>query len=136
MTKSPKKILIADDEIEITDSLKRSLEESGYQVLTACDGLAAVELARREMPDLILLDIMLPTLDGYRVLKILKSDERYQGIPILVITARAGMDDWALAVECGANGCLNKPVRVSELMERIDACFKQTTTIKNNAAAH
>lgn len=119
MMESPKKILVVDDELEWVDSLRESLEKCGYSVLTAGDGISAVELARAEMPDLILLDLMLPTLDGYRVLKLLKADERYQAIPIIVITARSAAEDWALALECGADGCLTKPIKVDGLLERV-----------------
>ena len=93
----------------------------GYHVLTALNGMEAVELARTEVPNLILLDLMLPALDGYRVLKLLKSDERYREIPILVITARADAQDWALAMECGADACLTKPINLEMLLQRIDA---------------
>ncbi len=117
--RTPMKILVVDDEAEIRDSLREHLERHGYGVLTAADGMEAVDRARGEAPDLILLDLLLPALDGYRVLKLLKSDERYQKIPILVITAKADAEDWALALECGANGCLAKPVRSEDLLERI-----------------
>lgn len=113
------KILVVDDETEVRESLRENLERKGYEVVTAVDGMEAVERTRSEMPDLILLDIMLPTLDGYRVLKLVKSDERYRKIPILVITARADAEDWALALECGANGFLTKPVHTEEVMEKI-----------------
>ena len=119
MTEHGLKILVVDDEVEMLHSLRDSLQTYGYSVVTAEDGISAVELARAEMPNLILLDLMLPTLDGYRVLKLLKADERYRKIPIIVITARASAEDWALAVECGADGCLTKPVKVDGLLERI-----------------
>lgn len=116
-----RKILIVDDEAEVVNSLRESLEACGYEVLTAADGIAAVETARAQMPHLILLDLMLPTLDGYRVLKLLKSDERYRKIPILVVTARANEEDWALAVECGADGWVVKPLRADSLLGRVRA---------------
>lgn len=115
------KVLVVDDEFEILDSLREDLERYGYTVLTASDGATALETARREAPQLILLDLMLPTLDGYRFLKLLKSDERYRKIPILVITARADAQDLTLAMECGADGCLVKPVKFEALLSRIRA---------------
>ena len=115
------KILVVDDESELVESLSESLQSQGYQVITAVDGVAAVNAARAEKPDLILLDLMLPLLDGFRVLKLLKADERYRGIPIIVITARANAEDWTLAMECGADGWLAKPVRVEELLEKVRA---------------
>jgi DNA-binding response OmpR family regulator len=115
------KVLVVDDEFEILDFLREDLERHGYEVLTASDGATALETARREAPQLILLDLMLPTLDGYRFLKLLKSDERYRKIPILVITARADAQDLTLAMECGAAGCLVKPVKFEALLSRIRA---------------
>ena len=101
------------------DCLKKGLELQGYQVLTAQDGNNALELARKEIPHLILLDLMLPGLDGYHVLKLLKSDERYREIPILVITARGDAGDLTQAVECGADGCLVKPLQLDVLMDQV-----------------
>ena len=115
------KLLLVDDEAELVSALQEDLQARGYQVLTASDGMTAVELARSERPDLILLDLMLPVLDGYRVLKLLKSDERFRAIPILVITARANEEDWALALECGADGCLTKPLKRDTLYQQIHA---------------
>lgn len=112
-------VLLVDDEVELIQSLQADLETHGYQVLTALDGKIALEIAREKNPHLILLDLMLPGLDGYRVLKLLKSDERYRRIPILVITARADTQDLTLALECGADGCLVKPVKFDVLLARI-----------------
>ncbi len=114
-----KKVLVVDDEAEVLSSLKESLEARGYEVLTAPDGIAAVETARTGTPHLILLDLMLPKLDGYRVLKLLKSDERYKKIPIIVVTARADPEDWALAVECGADDWVVKPICADSLLEKV-----------------
>ncbi len=114
-------VLLVDDERDMVDSLKRDLQTQGYTVLTARDGASALELARSEMPQLILLDLMLPGLDGYRVLKLLKSDERYRKIPILVITARADVADLTQAIECGADGCLVKPLKLDVLLDRVHA---------------
>ncbi len=116
-----RKILIVDDERDLLDSLGTELATRGYAVLKAGDGIAALEAARSEGPDLILLDLMLPHLDGYRILQLLKKDERYRKIPILVITARANAEDWTLAMECGADGCLTKPFCLDSLLDRIVA---------------
>ena len=115
------KVLLVDDEQDLVDSLKQDLQVQGYIVLTAQDGNSALELARNEMPQLILLDLMLPGLDGYRVLKLLKSDERYRKIPVLVITARADVSDLTQAIECGADGCLVKPLKLDVLLDRVHA---------------
>jgi DNA-binding response OmpR family regulator len=115
------KILVVDDESELVESLSEGLQAHGYQVVTATDGITAVNAARSEKPSLILLDLMLPQLDGFRILKLLKTDERYQDIPILIISARATAEDRTLAVECGADGWLTKPVRMEELLEKVRA---------------
>lgn len=127
------KILVVDDEAEIRSSMQENLERNGYRVLTAENGIEAVDRARGETPDLILLDLMLPALDGYRVLKLLKSDERYQKIPILVITAKADVEDWALAEECGADDCMVKPVRPNDLLEKIERWLSRAEEAKLNA---
>ncbi len=114
-------LLIVDDESDLVSSLRKILEGKGYTVLTAADGTAAIDTVRRTLPQLILLDLMLPKLDGYRVLKLLKSDERYQAIPILVITARADAHDLTLALECGATGCLVKPLKLDAVLSQIHA---------------
>ena len=119
MTGGPCKILVVDDESDLVESLREGLQAQGYQVITATDGVAAVNAARTEKPNLILLDLMLPLLDGFRILKLLKMDEQYRGIPIIVITARANAEDWTLAMECGADGWLTKPVKVEELLEKV-----------------
>ena len=115
-----RKVLLVDDEKDLVSSLKLDLEAKGYSVITAQDGNSALELARKENPQLVLLDLMLPGLDGYRVLKLLKSDERYRQIPILVITARADVADLTQAMECGADGCLVKPLKLDVLLNRVD----------------
>ena len=115
------KLLIVDDEPDLLHGLRGALEATGYTVLMAADGVTAVEMARRELPALILLDLMLPKLDGYRVLKLLKADERYREIPVLVITARADAQDLTLALECGATGCLVKPLKVEAVLNQIRA---------------
>lgn len=115
------KILVVDDESDLVKSLTAGLQAQGYQVVTAMDGVAAVNAVRSEKPNLILLDLMLPQMDGFRILKLLKTDERYRGIPIIVITARANAEDWTLATECGADAYLTKPVRMEELLEKVRA---------------
>ena len=128
------KVLVVDDEPDLVESLTEGLQAQGYQVITAADGVAAVDAARSEKPNLILLDLMLPLLDGFRILKLLKMDERYRGIPIIVITARANTEDWTLAMECGADGWLTKPVRMEELLEKVRAIVVNKRVGKDPAA--
>lgn len=112
-------ILLVEDERDLVTALTTHLEAQGFAVVSAADGMAALTAAREAAPQLILLDLMLPGLDGYRVLKLLKTHERYQRIPIVVTTARAGSRDLELAVEAGADACLVKPVPVETLLTTI-----------------
>ena len=82
------RILAVDDSPTILEMIKAILVSGGYEVITAADGAEALETARAEMPDLILLDVMLPKLDGYRVCRLLKFDQKYKGIPIIMLTAK------------------------------------------------
>lgn len=125
------KLLLVDDEKDLVNSLREDLIREGFTVLTATDGPAALEKARKEQPQIMLLDLMLPSLDGYRILKLLKSDERYRHIKILVITAKADPQDLTLAMECGADGCLVKPVAFEVLLNRI-----RTLANPNEANGH
>lgn len=119
-----KKILVVDDEQELLRAVRIRLEAAGYEVLTALDGQEGLEKARREKPALIILDLMLPKMDGYRVCAFLKKDTRYAGIPIVMFTARAQQDDIDLGMEMGADAYITKPfdhqaliVKVKELLE-------------------
>jgi len=114
-------VLLVEDEADLASALTADLEAQGYAVLTALDGIAALEMAQQALPQIILLDLMLPKVDGYRVLKLLKADERCRQIPIVVITARAGQRDLELAVEAGADACLVKPVRPETLFATLRA---------------
>src|SRR4030067_2825082 len=91
MTK--KKILVVEDEAELTRAIQIRLEQAGYEVLIAYDGKEALEKAREENPDLIVLEFMLPKIDGYKVCRMLKFDEKYKKIPVVMLTARAQEKD-------------------------------------------
>ena len=118
---NPKKILVVDDEVELVKTIQFSLEVEGYTVLASNDGEDALSQARKESPDLILLDIMLPKLDGYKVCRLLKFDERYKHIPILMMTAKTQEKDKILGMETGADEYITKPFDMDELMEKIKA---------------
>jgi len=115
-----KKILVVDDEVALVEILKMRLEVKGYEVITAYDGPEALEKSRSESPDLILLDLMLPKLDGYRVCKMLKFDEKYQDIPIIMLTALAQESDKKLGLEIGADLYMTKPFESDQLMAAIE----------------
>lgn len=116
-----KKILLVDDEVEIVDMIKIRLEASGYKVLTAYEGSEALDKAHREKPDLIILDLMLPEIDGYKICRMLKSDKKYRPIPIIIFTARAQENDKKLGEEAGADAYIVKPFEPQALLGKIKA---------------
>lgn len=117
--KSPdfnKKILVVDDETAILKTLRFNLERSGYSVVTATDGRTAVSLAQREQPDLIVLDIMLPVLDGIEVCKEIR---KFSSVPIIMLTAKDQEIDKVLAFELGADDYVTKPFALHEFLARV-----------------
>ena len=121
---SQNRLLLVDDEVDLVEMVKIRLEASGYQVLTAFDGQEALDKARKEKPDLIILDLMLPKLDGYKVCRMLKFDEKYKNIPILMFTARAQEQDKKLGQEVGADAYLTKPFEPDALIAKIREFLK------------
>jgi DNA-binding response OmpR family regulator len=117
MTK--KKILVVEDEAELTRAIQIRLEQAGYEVLIAYDGKEALEKAREENPDLIVLDLMLPKIDGYKVCRMLKFDEKYKKIPVVMLTARAQEKDEDLGYEVGADVFITKPFKYQVLLTKI-----------------
>lgn len=117
MTK--KKILVVDDEREIVNSLCLALEMKDYDTITAFDGHAALEIARKEKPDLIILDIMMPKLNGYQVCRELKKDAATKSIPILMVTAKTQESDYFWGKETGADEYIKKPFNLLDLLDRI-----------------
>ena len=118
---NPKKILVVDDEVDLVKTVQFSLELEGYKVLVSYNGEDALNQARKENPDLILLDIMLPKLDGYKVCRLLKFDEKYKHIPILMLTAKTQEKDKVLGIETGADEYITKPFEMDYLMEKVKA---------------
>ena len=114
-----KKILIVDDEPDFVETVRFPLETEGYSVLVASDGEEGLHQARKEVPDLILLDIMLPKMDGYKVCRLLKFDERYRHIPILMMTAKTQPKDRVLGMDTGADAYITKPFDVEQLVEHV-----------------
>lgn len=124
-----KKILVVEDEAELTEAIQIRLEQAGYEVLIAYDGQQALEKARGENPDLVVLDLMLPKIDGYKVCRMLKFDEKYKKIPIVMLTARAQEKDENLGYEVGADAFITKPFKYQALLSKIrellgDSVFK------------
>ena len=114
-----KKILLVDDEPELVEMVKIRLESYNYEVIAAYDGQEAIEKARNEKPDLIILDLMLPKMDGYKVCRMLKFDEKYKNIPIVMFTARAQESDEELGYECGADAYITKPFEPQVLIDKM-----------------
>ena len=113
------RVLLVDDEPSIVKMVGKRLEIEGFEVLVAMDGQEALTKAQGERPDLIILDLMLPKLNGYEVCTMLKQDTRYQKIPIIIFTAKTQEKDEKMALECGANAYMRKPFRAQELTEKI-----------------
>jgi len=117
----PKKILVVDDEVDLVETVRFPLEMEGFDVLVSYNGEDALNQARKENPDLIILDLMLPKLDGYKVCRLLKFDERYKHIPILMLTAKTQEKDKILGKETGADEYITKPFEMDYLMEKVKA---------------
>ena len=115
------RILYVEDNDDNIYMLKQRLERKGFEVLVARDGRAGVEAAREHMPDLILLDLGLPVLDGWEAARLLKQDERTRAIPIIALSAHAMAGDRAAALEAGCNDYGTKPVDFRQLLEKMAA---------------
>lgn len=113
------KILIVDDEPDLITTVSFRLEKIGYEIISAADGREGLEKARQEKPDLIILDLMLPKMDGYKVCGMLKHDQRYNKIPIILFTARAQVSDQKIGMDCGADAYITKPFEPQVLLEKI-----------------
>ncbi len=129
MERDVKTILIVDDEPPIRDILVYNLEKEGYKTIEASDGLSAVNMALEEKPDLILLDIMLPKLDGLSVCKRIKNS---LNVPILMLTAKDGEIDKILGLELGADDYITKPFSVRELVARVKANLRKVEAVSSN----
>ena len=114
-----KKILIVDDEVQLVEMLSMRLEASGYDVLTAFEGQEGLEKARNESPNLIILDLMLPNIDGFKVCGLLKNDARFKNIPIILFSAKAQEEDKNLGKEVGADAYIVKPFEPNILLEKV-----------------
>ena len=115
-----KKILIADDRSEVVELVKVTLEGEGYQSIDASDGREALEKIRLEKPDLILLDIIMPKMDGFEVLSEVRKDPKTKDIPIIMLSAKGQKLDQEKGKEFGATGYIIKPFSPSILLKRIE----------------
>jgi len=126
-----KRILVVDDEPSILETIKFHLEISDYDVLSAVDGMEALKLARTEKPDLILLDLMLPKMDGFKVCKMLKMDRRYKNIPIVMLTAKAGSIDEVEGYQSGADAYVKKPFDLEALGSVVEEMLEKGENMNN-----
>jgi DNA-binding response OmpR family regulator len=119
-----KKILIIEDEEAIRFILEKRLSDAGYFVISAEDGIEGLNKLRKENPDLIVLDLMLPGLDGYQICSLIKRDRRYAHIPVLILTARIQQKDYEMAMAVGADAFLTKPFESQVLLSKIAELLK------------
>lgn len=121
------KILIVEDDRNLLDTLKYNLRKEGYDVVTAADGAQALDMARKEKPALIILDIMLPKISGFEVCRILRKE---MIVPILMLTAKAEETDKIVGLEIGADDYMTKPFSLRELLARVRAMLRRTKMVE------
>ncbi len=114
-----KRILLVEDEKDMAYAVTFQLEDKGYEVIVASDGCEGLDKARMKKPDLIILDLMLPKIDGYKVCRMLKFDSKYKDIPIILFTARAQDSDKKIGKDVGADAYITKPFESSVLLDKI-----------------
>ena len=119
-----KKILLVDDEVQLSDMVKIRLEAVGHEVVVAYDGQEGLNKAKELKPDLIILDLMLPKIDGYKVCRMLKFDDKYKHIPIILFTAKAQDDDKKIGDEVKADAYITKPFEPAVLMGKVKELLK------------
>jgi two-component system alkaline phosphatase synthesis response regulator PhoP len=122
---SGKKILIVEDDTEVLELLKTQFEMDGYTVVFAQDGLKGLEKARTEMPDVIVLDLNLPLMDGYKVCRRLKSDDKYRTIPVLMLTGLTDKDDKLMGFESNADDYETKPFDPKMISKKVLALLQK-----------
>ena len=123
MTSKKASMLVVDDDAHILRLLRRTLELEGYQVFTASDGETALDVVDREMPNLIILDIMMPRTDGYAVCQRIRE---FSQVPIIMVTAKGGDEERVRGLECGADDYVTKPFSARELMARVKAVLRRS----------
>jgi len=118
---SERKVLVVDDEVNITQIMEFSIGAEGYDVVTAANGEEAISKARKEQPNLIILDIMMPKVDGYEVCRVLKRDPLTKRIPVILLTAKGREIDKRLGYEVGASDYVVKPFSPSQLIDKVNS---------------
>lgn len=124
-----RKVLVVDDEPVLVETIAYNLEQAGYEVITVADGASALETARREKPDLVILDIMLPEMDGLEVCRLLRREKHTATIPIMMLTAKGEEIDKVVGLEVGADDYVTKPFGRRELLARVRALLRRADYI-------
>lgn len=114
-----KTVLIVDDEKDIVETIKFVLEAQGYDTLCAYDGEIGLKKAKDKKPDLIVLDVMMPNINGFKISRLLKFDAKYKNIPIIMLTARSQKEDKLIGEETGADIYMTKPFDIEELVSNV-----------------
>ena len=122
-----KKVLIVDDEEDIVETIKFVLEAQGYDCLCAYDGESGLKKAKEKNPDLMVLDVMMPNINGFKISRLLKFDAKYKDIPIIMLTARSQKEDKIIGEETGADIYMTKPFEIEELVNNV----KQLCPLEN-----
>jgi DNA-binding response OmpR family regulator len=126
------KILVVEDDETLLEMLKYNLERQDYEVLTAQDGRTGLQLARSDKPDLVILDVMLPIMDGFEVCRVLRKE---MSVPVLMLTARAEEIDKIVGLEMGADDYITKPFSMRELLARVKAHLRRVELIREDVTA-
>ena len=126
------KILVVDDEVHILELISYNLKSSGYNVLTASNGIDAIKILAEEKPNLILLDLMIPGKDGYDVCKEIRGNKEIRNIPIIMLTAKSEEFDKVLGLELGADDYITKPFSVRELLARVKAVLRRFSIVEED----
>ncbi len=122
-----KRVLLAEDEPNIVESLTFLLERAGFEVGVESDGRQALDSVLSDTPDVLVLDVMLPELDGYEILRRLRADARSKSLPVLMLTAKSQREDRITALECGADMFITKPFANAELVAAVEKLAGQST---------
>lgn len=121
-----KHILLVEDDLNLSELIKFRLQQLNYQVESVSDGIAMFEQMRKQKPDLIILDVMLPKIDGYKLCTLIKNYEPYKEIPIIIFTARSGDEAKTLAQESGCDAYITKPFDNKTLLEKVKELIEKT----------
>ncbi|MEX5708881.1 response regulator transcription factor [Parafrankia sp. FMc6] len=128
------RVLVVDDDAAVRESLERSLRFEGYEVRTAPDGVAALEVVARDQPDIVVLDVMMPRMDGLETCRRLRA--RGDDVPVLMLTARDGLADRVSGLDVGADDYLVKPFALEELFARLRALIRRSTLVTRASVGH